>query len=89
MNSLQQALPKHFACINSHGLGSSQQSLLNYYTHLKAIPLETSQNLNCDLYLIQDDKNREKLEPGEDWTLIWQGKRPAERREYFRLYQKN
>ena len=89
MNSLQQALPKHFACINSHGLGSSQQSLLNYYTHLKAIPLETSQNLNCDLYLIQDDKNREKLEPDEDWTLIWQGKRPAERREYFRLYQKN
>ena len=40
------------------------------------------------MYLIQDDKNREKVEPGTDWKLIWNGKRISERREGFRLFQR-
>jgi hypothetical protein len=46
------------------------------------------QNLSCDLYLIQDERGQEKIEPGPDWRLIWEGKRPSDRRESFRLFQR-
>jgi hypothetical protein len=45
--------------------------------------------LSCDLYLIQDERGEAKIVPGENWTLIWSGKRAADRRESFRLYQSN
>jgi len=87
MLSLNQSMPEHYACINSRNLGDTQQDLLYYYTDLRTQPLEIVQRLDCDLYLIQDERGREKIDPGHDWKLIWQGKRPADRRESFRLYQ--
>jgi hypothetical protein len=89
MSELKQALPVRFGCINSKFVDKPQQALLEYYTDIRAVPLETEPRLECDLYLIQDTRDRERIEPGQDWHLIWQGKRSAERRESFRLYQIN
>ena len=85
---LKQALPSKYACITSNHLGKAQRDLLHYYVNVKAQAVETDGILNCDLYLLQDEKNREKVEPGKDWKLIWSGKRAAERRESFRLFQR-
>jgi 4-amino-4-deoxy-L-arabinose transferase-like glycosyltransferase len=85
--SLKQALPQDYACITSNHLGASQQDLLHYFANVKTLPFETEQRLNCDFYLIQDDKNREKINPGQDWKLVWSGKRVSERKESFRLFQ--
>ncbi|HSH71969.1 MAG TPA: glycosyl transferase [Methylophilaceae bacterium] len=87
MTSLKNAVPRHHACINSRNLGNTQQDLLYYYTSLRTQPLEVGDRLDCDLYLIQDERGREKVEPGQDWKLVWHGKRPADRRESFRLYK--
>ena len=87
MFSLQNAIPKNYTCINSSELGSAQAALLDYYTGIKTQPLKSADGLSCDLYLIQDERRREKIEPGPQWELIWEGKRAAERRESFRLYQ--
>jgi 4-amino-4-deoxy-L-arabinose transferase-like glycosyltransferase len=87
MSSLKAALPQDYACITSRNLGSAQHALLDYYVDVEAQPFETVQRLNCDLYLIQDERGQEIIEPGHDWHLIWQGKRAADRRESFRLYQ--
>ena len=87
MLSLNNALPKSFACINSRNVGEGQRDLLNYYTGIVTLPLEMVQSLGCDLYLIQDMRGEKKVEPGQDWKLIWQGKRASERRESFRLFQ--
>jgi 4-amino-4-deoxy-L-arabinose transferase-like glycosyltransferase len=86
-SSLKQALPKQYACIASNHLGSAQQDLLYYFASIKTLPFETEQQLNCEFYLIQDDKNRDKIELGSDWKLIWSGKRISERKESFRLFQ--
>lgn len=88
MTSIQAALPADFACITSRNLGEAQQALLHYYTGLRTHPFETRQRLDCDLYLIQDERGREKVIPGDEWVMIWHGKRPADRRERFRLYQR-
>ncbi len=86
--SLKSALPAKFACVTSNHLGEAQQDLLHYYANLKTQNFDTEGTLNCDLYLIQDDRNKEKVEPGSDWKLIWNGKRVSERKESFRLFQR-
>lgn len=86
--SLKKALPAQYACISSNRLGDAQRDLLHYFADVKTQSSETEGTRNCDLYLIQDEKGREKVEPGLDWKLIWSGKRVSERRESFRLYQR-
>lgn len=88
MHSLKAALPANYACITSRNLGSAQQALLDYYAGIRTHTYETVQRLDCDLYLIQDERDKEKIEPGPDWHLIWKGKRVADRRESFRLYRR-
>jgi len=87
MLSLKKAVPKSYACINSRNLGNAQRALLEYYTDIRPLPLETGKTLDCDLYLIQDERGRDKVNPGKNWKLIWHGKRPTDRRESFRLYR--
>lgn len=88
MMSLSAAMPKKYACINSRDFGNPQQALLDYYTDLRVQPFESMQRLGCDLYLIQDERGNEKIDPGRDWKLIWEGKRAADRRENYRLFQR-
>ena len=85
--SLKAAMPTQHACVVGNRLGNAQLDLLHYYANLKTQNFEAEGTLNCDLYLIQDEKGRERVELGGDWKLIWSGKRASERRESFRLYQ--
>ena len=87
--SLKHTLPAKFACITGNHLGDAQKDLLHYYANIKTQNIETGASLNCDLYLIQDEKDRIKTKLGNDWKLIWHGKRMSERKESFRLFQRN
>lgn len=87
--SLDQSLPAHYTCINSHKVQKHQRQLLHYYTHITLRPIEANQRPQCDLYLIQDTKDMKESPPNARWKLIWQGKRPAERKESFRLFRLN
>ena len=84
---LRKALPAHYACITGLNVGESQRAALDYYADLRIQRFEITQNLGCDLYLIQDDRSAPKVEPGPGWRLIWEGKRPGDRRENYRLFQ--
>lgn len=87
--SFKEALPSQFACINSLHLGGPQRDLLHYYANLKTYRLETEQQLNCDLFLIQDDRSKTLDTPGAEWSLIWSSIKKNDRRESFRLYQRS
>ncbi len=86
-SQLSSHLPARYACVTSQNLGDAQRDLLHYYTGIRALKFEDEQSRNCDLYLIQDEKGREKIKPGANWKKLWSGKRLSERRESFRLYQ--
>jgi 4-amino-4-deoxy-L-arabinose transferase-like glycosyltransferase len=88
MLSLQKALPANNSCINSKNLGREQVALLDYYTGIRPQALQSLHSPGCDFYLIQDERGHDKVEPGAGWELIWHGKRVADRRESFRLYQR-
>lgn len=89
MFGLEQALPAKFTCIASKNIGQPQEALLDYYTNLKLVSSESPASLKCDLLLTQQDRNRKALAPESSWLLIWEGKRPADRHERFKLYQKS
>lgn len=86
-SSMQRALPPGYSCVTSRNAGEFQLAMLHYYSGIQAQRFEKVQRLDCDLYLIQDERRRTKIDPGPDWNLIWQGKRPSDRHESFRLYQ--
>ena len=83
--SIQTVLPTSYACVINNHLGDSQKDLLHYYANIKTQNSELGA-LNCDVYIAQDDNDREKVTPGADWKLIWSGQRIADRRESFRLF---
>ncbi len=85
--SVKNALPKQYSCINSENLGSAQRDLLHYYANIKTYPIQSGEHINCDLFLIQDDRNPKKINLGNDWQQVWEGKRISERKESFRLFQ--
>ncbi|BCM25915.1 ArnT family glycosyltransferase [Methyloradius palustris] len=85
---IKHALPAHYDCIIGRDISDSQLALLHYYANIRTEQAQNNSQLNCDFYLIQDDRDRSKYQPGDEWKLIWQGKRPTDRRESFRLYQK-
>lgn len=86
MHGIAQSVPTQFNCMQSANLGSAQEALLDYYTGIRVNRVQ--RGVECDFYLIQDERGRPRIEPGQEWRLIWQGKRAAERRESFRLYQR-
>jgi 4-amino-4-deoxy-L-arabinose transferase-like glycosyltransferase len=85
---MNKVLPKTYNCMNSLDVGQPQSLLLNYYTNIQLQPFETTQQLNCDFYLLQDVKGVGKMQPGQEWKQIWIGKRAADRKEGFRLFQR-
>ena len=86
--SLNKVLPKNHNCINSLNVTSPQRLLLNYYTDIKLQTFETTNQLNCNYYLIQDVKGTGKMQPDSEWKQVWNGKRPADRKESFRLFKR-
>ncbi len=85
--SLKKGLPTQYTCINSENVGSAQRDLLYYYANIKTYPIQSGQHINCDLFLIQDERKPKKINLGNEWQEIWEGKRISERKESFRLFQ--
>jgi len=85
---LQRALPASYRCIASRDLGDSQRAMLHYHagiiTHREEI---TGQRRSCDLLLVQG-RVREEQAPAGPWRKIWEGSRPGDKDERFRLYQR-
>ncbi|HEY8353700.1 MAG TPA: glycosyl transferase [Methylophilaceae bacterium] len=86
MRGMAASLPANYDCLQSPNLGSAQTALLDYYTGIR--PSTPDHGTQCSYYLLQHERGKPAIEPGSGWRLIWEGKRAAERRESFRLYQR-
>lgn len=87
MRGIAAAVPASYDCLQSPNLGGAQTALLDYYADIQ---LRTpKRGIECSFYLLQDERGKPYIELGDDWRLIWEGKRAAERRESFRLYQRS
>ncbi len=86
--SLQQALPKKYDCLSSRELGEPQRAMLHYFagiiTHRDEVP---SRKRNCELLLVQGYPQLE-IPPAGGWRKIWEGARPGDKDERYRLYRR-
>ncbi|HVK94550.1 MAG TPA: glycosyltransferase [Noviherbaspirillum sp.] len=82
-------LPKGNYCVNTN-VGPAQRASFAYFG---GVPFSEFENVGCGFLLLQDN-NRGKddakviRESKGRWRLLWEGRRPADRRERFRLYQR-
>jgi 4-amino-4-deoxy-L-arabinose transferase-like glycosyltransferase len=84
---MQKALPAKFDCISSLQLGEPQRALIQYYLGIVTYREETKRR-DCDLMLFQ---GAVETPPNIDmkWKELWNGARPGDQRERYRLYIKN
>lgn len=88
--SMQHALPRNFQCVSSVGLGEPQRGMLEYVAGVVTYRNETRPK-DCPLLLVQDDPTspddaKEKVVADGRWTKIWEGGRPGDTRERYRLF---
>jgi len=89
---IAQKLPSAPYCVDAQ-IGKAQRASFAY---LGGIKFSSTADNSCTFMLLQDKVLRNKRNndplvlpvPSGEWKLIWEGSRPAERLEHFRLYQR-
>ncbi|RJG15283.1 ArnT family glycosyltransferase [Massilia cavernae] len=85
------AMPEGSNCIDSN-VGAPQRASFAYFGKLPFAGVHDREK--CELLLLQDSvkvkDDREALRPpkGRNWKMLWEGRRPSDRDERFRLYQR-
>jgi 4-amino-4-deoxy-L-arabinose transferase-like glycosyltransferase len=86
--AMHEALPNKYDCVASRELGESQRAMLHYFagivTHREEIP---DRRRACQLLLVQGHPKVENT-PRGGWKKIWEGGRPGDKDERYRLYRR-
>ena len=88
IRSIVRALPAS-GCLASLRLGEPQRALFAYYAGITTVRLESHQGVDCPALLVQGFRDMEALPLSEEWTLVWEGARPGDDRELYRLYRRD
>jgi 4-amino-4-deoxy-L-arabinose transferase-like glycosyltransferase len=87
--ALRAEIPTEAACVASRGLGESQRALLHYYAGLITVREEAGGNaeIRCPFLVVQGSVSDNAALAG--WTQLWEGARPRDPVERFRLYRRD
>jgi 4-amino-4-deoxy-L-arabinose transferase-like glycosyltransferase len=79
------ALPRTYTCVQPIRMGDAQLASFAYFGHIRFGSAED----NCDILLRHDpyDYGAPTSVSNYEWRLIWEGRRPADRDEHFRMYR--
>jgi 4-amino-4-deoxy-L-arabinose transferase-like glycosyltransferase len=88
VRSLALQLPSN-GCLASLHLGEPQRGLLVYFAQVTTVRLEVQPDAPCDMLLVQGWRVTGALPPSPDWTLVWEGTRPGDLKELYRLYRRD
>lgn len=85
MVSMVAALPAQRGCVASRGLPDSQRAALDYFTGVETLTSRAALE-RCDFLITFNARRGVDPRLSSDWRLLWQGHRPGDRHEQFRLY---
>ena len=85
---MQKTLPPKYQCIASQNLGEPQRAMLHYFADITTFRVEIpGRKRTCDLLLVYGAPRTESV-PAGSWRKIWEGTRPGDDTEFYRLYQR-
>ena len=82
------ALPEGHGCLAERGLNDTQRASLAYFVGIEPLAAESAAGKQCNWVLVIGDNRPELAAPEGKWTRAWEGNRPGERKEKFRLYRR-
>ena len=86
--SMEAALPSTYRCMSSRDLGDPQRAMLHYFGGVVTYRDESAERRrDCDLMLVQGSP-RDEVSPPGNWIRIWEGNRPGDKVERYRLYRR-
>jgi len=88
-HQIAEKLPPVKQCVDTN-VGPAQRASFAYFGNVR---FEDRPNLRCDFLLLQDSIDNQNasqmLRQYEgNWQLLWEGRRPSDRDERFRLYRR-
>ncbi|WP_298432746.1 glycosyltransferase family 39 protein [Geobacter sp.] len=85
--SLQAHLPQTRPCIASIAIGESERAMLEYFAGIQTRMVDSIADVPCGYLLMGGRRGTLKDNIGSDWTLVWRGGRPGNRKEEFMLFR--
>lgn len=83
------ALPAKPGCIARRGVGDAQRASFDYFDGIRTVEETSGAARGCRFLLVQVvGHDPPETEPGAGWRKIWEGRRPGDRSELFRLYRR-
>jgi 4-amino-4-deoxy-L-arabinose transferase-like glycosyltransferase len=86
--AIARALPDGHGCLAERGLSDAQRASLSYFAEIEPASVETAAGKACDWLLVGGDTRQELAAPAGSWSKVWEGSRPGDRREKFRLFRR-
>ena len=86
--AIAQALPADHGCLAERGLSDTQRASFAYFIGIEPTAANSAAGAECDWLLVTGSSGRNLAAPNGTWTRIWEGNRPGERKEKFRLYRR-
>jgi 4-amino-4-deoxy-L-arabinose transferase-like glycosyltransferase len=86
--AIARTLPEGHGCVAERGLSDTQRASLAYFVGIEPLSADTPAGQQCNWVVVTGDTRPELAAPAGKWTRIWEGNRPGERKEKFRLYRR-
>ncbi|MGH8379020.1 MAG: hypothetical protein ACRER7_08690, partial [Gammaproteobacteria bacterium] len=87
MAAMGKAIPTHYNCIVTKGVGDSERGMLAYYEGIDTTPSWIKGALqNCQLLVVQGELQTRQDFAG--WNLLWNGNRDDDKSEHFWLLER-
>ena len=86
--SLAAELPRE-GCVASLHLAEPQRGLLAYFAQVTTERVEIVPDAGCKALLVQGWRATGAPAPSPDWIAVWEGARPGDHTEFYRLYRKD
>ena len=81
-------LPSAPGCVAERGLTDTHRASLAYFVGIEPLIAESTAGKQCNWVLVTGDTRPELAAPSGRWTLVWEGSRPGDRKEKFRLFKR-
>ena len=86
--AIANSLPPDHGCLAERGLNATQLASLSYFVAIEPVAESSKAGQACNWLLVVGDTRGELAAPGSQWTKVWEGNRPGDRREKFRLFRR-